>query len=539
MTLNRPTRSRPSLSGPLRIGLLSPPMLPVPPLKYAGTERIVAALATGLHERGHAVTLFAPGDSKAPVELVPTVPRSLWSTGYRGDISSYMNVTLAKAWAQHDRFDVIHSHIEALGFLFARLCPTPVVSTLHGRLDTSGVPDLIDEFSDIPLVAISASQRRWSPNANWVGTIHHGLPLAGAPFEAAPGTYLAFIGRIAPEKGIGDAIALARATGLPLRIGAKVYDRGERELFDSVVAPAIAEGSIEFLGEVNAAERDALLAGAVATVMLGAWPEPFGLVAIELMATGTPVIARRAGALPEIIEHHRTGFLVDDLSEAILAVARAGSLDRAAIRETALTRFSVDRMVDEYEGVYQRLIEQPSGAAFVGRGRWGIHDRASTCPTGGAVVCDRRGGARGGGNRRRHPAGRRPPSGMTLETYRRKRRFNETPEPPGDRGPGRSHAARTSGRYVVQRHRARRLHYDFRLELGGVLVSWAVPRGPTLDPAQRRLAVRVEDHPLAYFDFEGVIPRAQYGAGDVIVWDWGQWTADPAHAERFARDRGR
>jgi glycosyltransferase involved in cell wall biosynthesis len=357
MPTGRQGRERSSTSAPLRIALLSPPMLPVPPLKYAGTERIVAALVAALHERGHSVTLFAPGDSKVECELVPTVPRSLWSTGYRGDIASQMNVTLARAWAEHGRFDVIHSHVETLGFLFARLCPTPVISTLHGRLDGSGVPELIDEFSDIPLVSISASQRRWSPKANWVATIHHGLPLAESPFGSTAGDYLAFVGRIAPEKGVADAIALARSAGLVLRVGAKVYDQAERDLFDSVVAPAIREGVVEFLGEIGAIERDAMYAGALATVMLGAWPEPFGLVAIESMATGTPVIARRAGALPEIVDHGRTGFLVDDLSEARLAIDRATSLDRSLIRETAVARFSVDRMVDEYERVYRLLVD--------------------------------------------------------------------------------------------------------------------------------------------------------------------------------------
>ena len=348
---------------PLRIALLSPPMLPVPPLKYAGTERVVAVLADVLHRRGHEVTLFAPADSKVDCDVVPTVPQSLWWTGYRGDLSSYINVTLAKAFAQQDRFDIIHSHVETMGLLFARLSQTPVVSTLHGRLDGSGVPALLDEFSDVPLVAISASQRRWSPKANWVATIHHGLSLASAPFEPVSGAYLAFIGRIAPEKGVADAIELARSRGLRLVVGAKVYDQRERDMFELVVKPAITEGVVDFVGEVGPVERDAIYAGALATVMLGAWPEPFGLVAIELMATGTPVIARRAGALPEIIEQHRTGFLVDDLGEAGLAVDLAASLDRRVIRETALARFSADRMVDEYERVYRRLIARRTGRA--------------------------------------------------------------------------------------------------------------------------------------------------------------------------------
>ena len=339
----------------LRIALVAPPMLPVPPPTYAGTERVVAALAHELHRNGHRVTLFAPGDSEVECELVPTLPRSLWREDYRGDVSSFINVGLAKVWAEHERFDVIHSHVETLGFLFARHCPTPVVTTLHGRLDSWGIPELIREFADIPLVAISESQRRWAEDANWVGTIHHGLPLEQMPFSARPGDYLVFVGRVTPEKGLVDCIELARRTKLPLKIAAKVYDAHEKVHFAEVVQPAIDEGVVEFVGEVGQLERDPLYAGALATVMLGAWPEPFGLVAIESLATGTPVIARRAGALTETVEHGTDGFLVDDLLEAVLAVGRVHELDRTDIRARALRRFSPGRMADEYVEVYDRL----------------------------------------------------------------------------------------------------------------------------------------------------------------------------------------
>ena len=345
-----------SLGQALRIGVVSPPMLPIPPARYAGTERIVAALVNGLHRRGHRVTLFAPGDSQVDCELVPTIPHSLWSSGYRGDLGAYLNVTLAKAWSRSGNFDVMHSHVDTMGLPFARWCPTPVVSTLHGRLDGIGHPTLLDEFRDVPLVAISESQRRWSPRANWVATVPHGLDLSSAPFRPAVGGYLAFVGRIAPEKGVADAVALARATGLPLRMAAKVYDHPERDLFAEVVAPAIDDGVVEFLGEVSPAQRDELYAGALATLMLGAWPEPFGLVAIESMATGTPIIARRAGALPEIVEHGRSGFLIDDLQEAVLAVEQASTIDRRQVRQRALGRFSVERMLDDYERVYTTLL---------------------------------------------------------------------------------------------------------------------------------------------------------------------------------------
>jgi glycosyltransferase involved in cell wall biosynthesis len=352
-----PERDRGSSS--LRIAVVSPPMLPVPPATYAGTERVVAALVDELHARGHRVTLFAPGDSETVAELVPTIDRSLWSRGYKGNVSSYINVTLARISGHAGRFDIIHSHVETLGFLFARLCPTPVVTTLHGRLDHSGMPELLDEFRDIPLVAISDSQRRWFPQANWMGTIHHGLPLERLPFSDGPGSYLAFVGRVTPEKGVADAIELARRTRLPLRMAAKVYDPEEHEYFADVVEPAIREGVVTFLGELGPTERDALYAGAAATLMLGAWPEPFGLVAIESMATGTPIIARRAGALTETIEHHVTGYLVDDLTEAELAVRHVTDLRRDVVRQRVMERFLPSRMVDEYEAVYRRLIDAP------------------------------------------------------------------------------------------------------------------------------------------------------------------------------------
>jgi glycosyltransferase involved in cell wall biosynthesis len=340
----------------LRIAIVVPPMLPVPPASYAGTERVVAVLVNELCRRGHEVTLYAAGDSNVDCELVPIIDKSLWSNDYRGDVSAFINIGLAMVWRDYARFDLIHSHVETLGFLFARHCPTPVVSTLHGRLDVSGNAALVEHFSDIPLVAISESQRRFLPDANWVATIHHGLDLEASPFNARGGDYLAFVGRITPEKGVADAIDLARRVHMPLRMVAKVYDEAEQVHFAEVVEPAIEAGVVEWLGELPPLERDPVVAGALATLMLGSWPEPFGLVAIESMATGTPVIARRAGALTETVEHGATGFLVDDLEEAALAVQMVADLDRHRIRQRALERFSAGRMVDEYEAVYAQLV---------------------------------------------------------------------------------------------------------------------------------------------------------------------------------------
>jgi len=341
--------------GPLRIGLVSGPLVAIPPSAHAGTERVVAVLINELARRGHEVTLIGPADSQVDCELVPTIHQALWSSGMTGDPTPYIEVTIERAWSVAHRFDVIHSHLETLSFSFARHSPVPVLHTLHGRLDLPGIPELLDEFQDIPLVAISESQRRWWPLNNWVATVHHGLPLEDAPFSERVGDYLAFVGRIAPEKGVEAAIELARAVQLPLRMAAKVHAEDEQRLFAEVVAPAINEGLVTFEGELATVERDKLLAGALATVLLGAWPEPFGLVAIESMATGTPVIARRAGALPEIVDHGLTGFLIDDIHEARFAVREVAGLDRQAVRRTALERFSVSRMVDEYEAVYRSL----------------------------------------------------------------------------------------------------------------------------------------------------------------------------------------
>jgi glycosyltransferase involved in cell wall biosynthesis len=343
---------------PLRVALLSPPFLPVPPPGYAGTERVVATIAQGLHERGHHVTLFAPGDSKVPYELVPSVPHSLWNNGFRDDASSYIEATVGLAWEHVDRFDLIHSHLDTAGFTMARHCGTPVLTTLHRRLDTGGAADMIDSFDDVPLVAISESQKRWNPNANWIATIHHGLDFSDTPQSTKGGEYLLVVGRIAREKGIAEAIEVAIRTDRPLVMAAKVYDKREERLFDDWVKPHIESGVVDWQGEVDPAQRDELMAGALATLMLGAWPEPFGLVAIESMATGTPVIARRAGANTETVRHGMSGFLVDDIDEAVLAVNRAGNLDRAAIASYARDTFSAERMITQYEDAYATVLAQ-------------------------------------------------------------------------------------------------------------------------------------------------------------------------------------
>ncbi len=389
---------------PMRIALVAPPMLPIPPRGYAGTERVIHVLADELHRRGHAVTLFAAGDSRVDCELVPTVDRALWERpDSPEDLEPFFQLTQTRAWRDHERFDVIHSHLEGFGFLFARHCPTPVVTTLHGRLDLPGMPELLAEYSEVPLVSVSDNQRRWFPDSNWVATIHHGLPLELIAHSDRPGEYLALVGRLSPEKGIAEAIQLARETGLPLRVAAKQRAPIERQLYHDVLEPAVREGVAEYVGEVGPAERDALYAGALATLMLGAWPEPFGLVAIESMAAGTPVIARKAGALPEIVEHGVDGFLVDDLGEAKMAIERLGSLDRRQIRQRALSRFSPGRMVDAYEQVYRRVIEEHLGRRD--RPSRGGPTGASALPEDGAIGAHGRGGGPNGRARAVIPVG--------------------------------------------------------------------------------------------------------------------------------------
>jgi glycosyltransferase involved in cell wall biosynthesis len=305
--------------------------------------------------RGHHVTLFASGDSTAGSETVAVLPKAAWNGRSTGDNAVYGMLAAMAALEQSDRFDVIHSHVDVMSLPLARGARVPVLTTFHARLDLPGLYEAVLGFGRAPLVAISESQRRWHPAANWVATIPHGLPLEAMPFGGVPGPYLAVVGRATPEKGIAEAIEVAKAVPFPLRIAAKALSSSELSYLETHIRPALGDG-IEYLGEVGPDERDPLFAGARATLMLGAWPEPFGLVAIESLATGTPVIARRAGALAEIIQHGVDGFLVDDLSEAKLAVSLVGDLDRARIRERALARFSVDRMVAAYERVYFDLV---------------------------------------------------------------------------------------------------------------------------------------------------------------------------------------
>jgi glycosyltransferase involved in cell wall biosynthesis len=350
----------------LRIAQVAPPMESVPPTGYGGTERIVAELVTELGRRGHTVTLFAAGDSTIAADLDATVPQALRPLGFSGDPTGYLAATIARVVRRQDEFDLIHGHLEWANPMLARAVRTPVVATFHGRLD---LPWAADALADpIPgMVAISRDQAATHPDFAWAGIVYNGLDLRAAPFGIDRTDALCFVGRIGPEKGVVDAIEVARLSGRPIRIAAKIGPSAqEQEYADTVFRPAMKRADVEFLGEIPGTERDALMASSYALLMPGTWPEPFGLVAIEAMACGTPVIARRAGGIPEVVRDGVDGFLGEDPAELAALLARVDRLDRAAIRADVLDRFSAGRMVDGYLGVYHRRMagaDAPPGQA--------------------------------------------------------------------------------------------------------------------------------------------------------------------------------
>lgn len=356
---------------------MAPPFEPVPPPAYGGIERIIGELVTELDWRGHEVTTFASGDSTVPGRLVATVPTALWRTDFQGDAAPWFVLTLDAVLERATEFDLIHSHVEWYSHLLARASPVPVVTTFHGRLDQAWAATLLRRPHGRP-VAISHAQAATHPDVDWAGVVHNGLSLDAFPFGLRAGHELAFVGRIAPEKGVVDAIEIAQRAGRRLRIAAKSgKTAAESDYLENVFRPAVARagGAVEWLGELSVADRDALFADSLATLMPGSWPEPFGLTAIESLATGTPVVARRVGALPEIVRDGLDGFLDADVPAMAAAVELAPRLDRAAIRESVLRRFSAARMTDGYEAVFEAVVagegSAGAGAGTSGGGRAG------------------------------------------------------------------------------------------------------------------------------------------------------------------------
>ncbi len=354
----------------LRIAQVAPPFERVPPRAYGGTERIVHGLVTELDRRGHQVTTFASGDSVVPGRHIETVPEALRPLGYAGDSLPYMQLTLHEILARATEFDIIHSHLEWASLLLARVSPVPVVTTFHGRLDLPWAEALLQDPPE-GLVAISENQAGTHPDVPWAGVVHNGLRLTEMPFGSKRTDALCFVGRVVPEKGIVEAIEIAVAADRPLRIAAKAGPTSvEKDYFENVFRPAMkAAGSlVEYLGELDQADRDDLFAQSYASLMPGSWPEPFGLVLIESLAAGTPVIARRIGALPEILRDGIDGFFGDDVASMAFKVDRVADLDRWAIRESVLDRFSVERMTDRYEAVYHARLDAARKRIAVGPG---------------------------------------------------------------------------------------------------------------------------------------------------------------------------
>jgi glycosyltransferase involved in cell wall biosynthesis len=341
----------------MRIAQVAPLYESVPPKYYGGTERVVSYLTEELVRQGHDVTLFASGDSVTKAKLVAACRRSLRLDKHCIDQLAHQILMLERVFQHASEFDIIHFHVDYLHFPLSRRQPIIHVTTLHGRLDLPDLVPLYQEFPDMPVVSISNAQREPLPWANWQATVYHGLPVGLYRFHAEPGSYLAFVGRISPEKRVDRAIEIAKRIQIPLKIAAKV-DPVDKDYFETVIAPLLDDLLIEFVGEIGDAQKNEFLGNAYALLLPIDWPEPFGLVMIEAMACGTPVIAYRGGAVPEIMEEGHTGFIVEELEDAVEAVRRVPELSRKRCREVFEQRFTATRMAHDYVQVYERLISR-------------------------------------------------------------------------------------------------------------------------------------------------------------------------------------
>lgn len=346
----------------LKIAQVAPLYESVPPQYYGGTERVVSYLTEELVRLGHEVTLFASGDSVTAARLVAACPRALRLDSACRDQMAHHTVLLEKVFQRAGTFDLIHFHIDYLHYPLAIRQGTPYVTTLHGRLDIPDLVPLYATFPTAPVVSISDSQRLPLPDLHWLGTVYHGLPLDLHTCQSEPGRYLAFLGRISPEKGLEQAITIAQRAGMPLKIAAKV-DPSDRAYFQEQIRPLLDHPLVEFIGEIGPQDKDAFLGQAYALLFPIEWPEPFGLVMIEAMACGTPVIAYRRGSVPEVLEDGVTGWIAGGLEEAVHAVGRIPMLRRQRCREVFEQRFAVHRMVEDYLRIYGQILGSDSGRA--------------------------------------------------------------------------------------------------------------------------------------------------------------------------------
>jgi glycosyltransferase involved in cell wall biosynthesis len=357
----------------MRIAQVAPPFQSVPPTGYGGTERVVSLLTEELVRRGHEVTLFASGDSTTSARLIPTIDTALWRLPEVRDPLIYWTVTLGEAYrhAAAGEFDVVHSHLDFLAFACASLLATPTVTTLHGRLDLPDLPRVYARFPSMPVISISDSQRAPLPRARWAATVYNAVDTDRLGYSPRGGAYLAWLGRIAPEKGLDRAIGIARRAGLPLKVAARlplkdVNDpnvRADREYYEGVVKPLLRSGHVEMVGEVGDDEKSDFLGNALALLNPIDWPEPFGLVMAEALACGTPVVARRRGSVPEVIADGRTGLIGETDEDLAALCGRIHAIDRATCRREAVRRFSPRAMADGYEVVYRRLAEDDTPPA--------------------------------------------------------------------------------------------------------------------------------------------------------------------------------
>ncbi len=346
----------------MRIAQVAPLIESVPPASYGGTERVVAYLTDELVRLGHDVTLFASGDSRTSATLVPVSPRSLRLDAACIDHIAWHVLLVERVAAAASQFDLLHFHIAHIHLPVIRRLSTRSVMTLHGRLDLPDLPPLFTEFSDVPLISISDAQRAPLPHVNWMGTIRHGLPPDQLAPRYEPGGYLAFLGRISPEKRVDRAIAIATALGEPLKIAAKV-DRADAAYFAREIEPLMKNPLVDFVGEIGEAGKNEFLGNARALLFPIDWPEPFGLVMIEALACGTPVVAFRGGSVEEIIEDGVTGFIVDTVDGAIEATRRVKTLDRRACRRAFERRFTARRMAEDHVALYGRILETKTAHA--------------------------------------------------------------------------------------------------------------------------------------------------------------------------------